>query len=192
VLLLTCISALSFFLFGYDTGVVSGAFEWVRDEYDFSDVAYETLVGSTTAAAALGALSAAGLNEKYGRKPSIMSAAVLFAVGAALMAFLPASWQPKTAFAALLAGRVLLGVAIGIATVTVPMYISEAAPPEQRGFLLILNDLCVVTGQFMAGLVNVGKHELQMGNAKGCSSADFLILLQQSQRNGQSRAAVAS
>uniref|UniRef100_A0A6U0WVU3 Hexose transporter 1 n=1 Tax=Pinguiococcus pyrenoidosus TaxID=172671 RepID=A0A6U0WVU3_9STRA len=156
VLLLTCISAISFFLFGYDTGVVSGAFEWVRDDYDLSDVAYEALVASTTASAALGALVAAGLNERYGRKPAILVAAVLFAAGSALMASLPSSFGATPAFYVLLTGRVLLGVAIGIATVTVPMYISEAAPPERRGFLLVLNDLSVVTGQFIAGLVNVG------------------------------------
>jgi len=156
VLLLTSISAISFFLFGYDTGVVSGAFAWVRDDLNLSDIAYETLVGVTTAAAALGAVGAAGLNESFGRNPCIVLASVLFSTGAAVMALTPTNMGATFAFWLLFVGRVTVGLAIGLATVTVPMYISEAAPPETRGFLLVLNDLSVVTGQFVAGLVNVG------------------------------------
>lgn len=151
--LLSCVSAVSFFLFGYDTGIVSGAFTWVEDALGLSSVESEVLVGSTTAAAAVSAVFAGHISARFGRRLPILLSSLLFTFGAFLMALAPAS--RAAGFATLLFGRVAVGTAIGFASMAVPLYIGEVAPAEDRGFLLVVNDLSVVSGQVAAGLVNV-------------------------------------
>ena len=104
--LLTFLSAIGGFLFGYDTGVVSGAMILLRDDFDLSPFLQETFVSITIASAAVFALAGGCINSRVGRKPTILLGSVVFTVGALLLA---AAYN----IAMLLAGRCVLGIGIG-------------------------------------------------------------------------------
>ncbi|KAJ8609617.1 hypothetical protein CTAYLR_006279 [Chrysophaeum taylorii] len=137
----------SFFLFGYDTGVVATAMTWTKQSLGMSGVQYEIAVAITTCAAGLAALAARSSNALVGRRGTVLFAAVSFFFGALIVA-------ATTTFAQLLVGRVLIGIACGLATTTVPVYIAEVAPPSVRGTLLSLEIFFTVLGQATAGAVN--------------------------------------
>ena len=104
--LLTFLSAIGGFLFGYDTGVVSGAMILLRDDFDLSPFLQETFVSITIASAAVFALAGGCINSRVGRKPTILLGSVVFTVGALVLA---AAYN----IAMLLAGRCILGIGIG-------------------------------------------------------------------------------
>ena len=119
---ITCylISVVSFaviggFLFGYDTGVISGALLVLDRDFDFmlTTIQKELLVSITIAAAALGAIFGGPCNEIFGRKPTIMISSVIFSVGAILMAAGPIN---TLGFILILLGRFIVGVGIGMNT----------------------------------------------------------------------------
>ena len=147
VLLLTAISALGGFLFGYDTGVVSGAMLKVRETFELSSEWIEIIVSVTIAAAAVAALIGGPLSDLIGRKPVLLIASVVFTAGAI---FMGVAWHPYI----LVIGRVIIGLGIGLAAMSVPMYIAELAPAEMRGKLVVTNVAFITGGQFIATLVD--------------------------------------
>ncbi|KAF0299328.1 Proton myo-inositol cotransporter [Amphibalanus amphitrite] len=144
--LLTAMSAIGGFLFGYDTGVVSGAMVLVRAEFHLSDTWHELIVSATVGTAWLLSMAAGPLADRLGRRPVILAASAAFGAGA-LLAALAGSQQT------LLAGRLVLGVGIGLASSTVPVLIAEAAPAEARGFLTTVNIAFTTGGQLAAALL---------------------------------------
>lgn len=106
ILVLTTCSALGGFLFGYDTGVISGAMILIREEFSLSSVWQELIVSVTIAAAALFALIGASLSDLLGRKPVILLASLVFTIGSVTMG----SAQNRET---LLVGRVIIGCGIG-------------------------------------------------------------------------------
>ncbi|KAK9525556.1 hypothetical protein VZT92_016249 [Zoarces viviparus] len=147
VYVLAAFSALGGFLFGYDTGVISGAMLLLKRELDLSALWQEVLISSTVAAAALSALLGGFLNGLFGRRVCILLASFFFAVGGVVMSTAPGK-------EVLLAGRLIVGVGLGIASMTVPVYIAEASPPHLRGQLVTVNTLFITGGQFTASLVD--------------------------------------
>ncbi|XP_072003224.1 proton myo-inositol cotransporter isoform X1 [Engystomops pustulosus] len=147
VYVVSVFSALGGFLFGYDTGVVSGAMLLLKKDMNLSALWQELLVSSTVGAAALSALAGGVLNGIVGRRPCILFASILFTAGAAVLAAAP---DKET----LLGGRVVVGLGIGIASMTVPVYIAEAAPPHLRGRLVTINTLFITGGQFFAAVMD--------------------------------------
>ncbi|CAH9072018.1 unnamed protein product [Cuscuta epithymum] len=139
------------FLFGYDTGVISGALLYIRD--DFRAVEQHTwlqemIVSMTVAGAVVGAALGGLLSDKIGRKRSILIADVLFFLGAIVMALSPTPWL-------IIIGRVLVGLGVGMASMTAPLYISEASPAKIRGALVSANGLLLTGGQFLSYLINL-------------------------------------
>jgi len=121
--------------FGYDTGVISGALLFIKEDYNLSDPEQEAVVTSATLAAAVGALCAGILADKLGRKKSVIGAAALFVAGSAILGL-------ANGFAMLVIGRVVVGLAIGIASNTVPVFIAESAPiPKLLSSLSSLVDI---------------------------------------------------
>ncbi|CAN4126972.1 unnamed protein product [Withania somnifera] len=117
------------FLFGYHTGVISGALLYIRDDFKSVDKhtwLQETIVSMAVAGAIFGAGFGGWLNDKCGRKKSILLADILFFVGALIMAVAPVPWV-------IIIGRVLVGLGVGMASMTSPVYISEASPARIRG-----------------------------------------------------------
>ncbi|NXB88310.1 MYCT protein, partial [Vidua chalybeata] len=147
VYVVSVFSALGGFLFGYDTGVVSGALLLLKRELNLDALWQELLVSSTVGAAALSALAGGVLNGLCGRRPCILLASGLFTAGSGVLA---AARDKET----LLAGRVVVGLGIGVASMTVPVYIAEVAPPHLRGRLVTINTLFITGGQFFASVVD--------------------------------------
>ncbi|ERE84815.1 proton myo-inositol cotransporter isoform X2 [Cricetulus griseus] len=140
-------SALGGFLFGYDTGVVSGAMLPLRRQMRLSSMWQELLVSGAVGAAAVAALAGGALNGAVGRRCSILLASALCAVGSAVLA---AAANKET----LLAGRLVVGLGIGIGSMTVPVYIAEVSPPNLRGRLVTINTLFITGGQFFASVID--------------------------------------
>ncbi|XP_064606088.1 proton myo-inositol cotransporter-like [Liolophura sinensis] len=144
---LTFLSALGGFLFGYDTGVVSGAMILLRNTFVLSSVWQELIVSVTIAAAAVFAAVGGSMNDRLGRRPVIMLASIVFTVGAVCMG----AAQDKYI---LLAGRIVVGAGIGLTSTTIPMYIAECSPSNIRGRLVSTNVAMVACGQFVANVVD--------------------------------------
>uniref|UniRef100_A0A8C5D5C3 Major facilitator superfamily (MFS) profile domain-containing protein n=1 Tax=Gouania willdenowi TaxID=441366 RepID=A0A8C5D5C3_GOUWI len=147
VYVLAVFSALGGFLFGYDTGVISGAMLLLKRELELSALWQELLISSTVAAAALSALLGGFLNGLFGRRVCILLASFFFAVGGLVLGTAPGK-------EVLLAGRLIVGVGLGVASMTVPVYIAEASPPHLRGQLVTVNTLFITGGQFTASLID--------------------------------------
>lgn len=106
IYVLTLLSAIGGFLFGYDTGVVSGAMLLIQDQFHLSDIWYEAIVSVTIAAAWIFSLVGGVLNEYFGRKPVIILASFVFTSGAVVMGVSPDK-------EVLLVGRIIVGIGIG-------------------------------------------------------------------------------
>lgn len=134
------------------TGVISGALLYIREDFDSVNKKtwlQELIVSMAVAAAIIGAAIGAWMNDSLGRKKSILTADVLFFVGAIVMAAAPAPWV-------IVLGRVFVGLGVGMASMTAPLYISEASPPRIRGALVSMNGLLITFGQFLSYLINLG------------------------------------
>ena len=144
---LVAVASIGGLLFGYDTGVVSGAMALIRRAWGLNDVEHEAIVSSTTGLAAVGAMVSGAANRAFGRRPVLLGSAVVFTLGAAMMGL-------ARNFVDLLIGRCIVGFAVGLASSTVPLYIAELAPPELRGRLVSVNNSCIVIGQVVATIVD--------------------------------------
>ncbi|TYI04323.1 hypothetical protein ES332_A10G009200v1 [Gossypium tomentosum] len=138
-------------LFGYDTGVISGALLYIREDFhevDRKAWLQETIVSMAVAGAIIGAGFGGWINDRFGRKISIMVADVFFFVGAIVMALAPAPWM-------IILGRIFVGFGVGMASMTAPLYISEASPARIRGALVSTNGLLITGGQFLSYCINL-------------------------------------
>ncbi|MET7315291.1 MULTISPECIES: sugar porter family MFS transporter [Streptomyces] len=139
------VSALGGLLFGYDTGIISGALLYLRQDLHLSSRGQEIVVSVILVGAMIGALVSGRLAGRLGRRRVVLWVAVIFAVGA-----LGAAAAPDTG--TLIAARLVLGLAVGGASNMVPVYIAEVAPPAIRGRLMVLFQLMVAIGQLIAYL----------------------------------------
>jgi sugar porter (SP) family MFS transporter len=158
------VTALGGLLFGYDTGVVSGALLFLKNEFGgLSSFQQELVTSLLLIGAMIGAFGAGRVADRIGRRPTILITAVIFVVGVLLAAFTPTFWT-------LLVARVVIGLAVGSASMTVPLYIGEMAPPRIRGALVSLNQLAITGGilaSYLAdyGLAGSGNWRLMFGLA---------------------------
>jgi len=139
VLLISVIAATGGLLFGFDTGVISGALPFLRQYWDLSNSSIELITTTVLIGAVAGALTSGRLSDVLGRKKMIIINAIIFTVGAIGCAYAPGA-------AVLIAMRVVIGFAIGITSYVVPMYIAEISPKRVRGALVTLNQLMITIG----------------------------------------------
>jgi major inositol transporter-like SP family MFS transporter len=145
---LTVISTLGGLLFGYDTGVISGALLSMKDDLDLTKLGEATVVSSLLfPGAAVGALLGGRLADWLGRKGSLLVCAGLFLLGA-----IGCSTAPNVDV--MVAARIVLGLGVGAAATTCPLYLAEMAPAERRGRMVTINELMIVTGQMLAFIMN--------------------------------------
>ena len=144
------IASMSGLLFGYDTGVVSGAIIYLRSHMELSNIEEEIVVASTILSAAFSAFAGHYMMDIKGRKFTLVAASVIFVAGSLVMA---CCFGARHGYRMLVCGRVLVGVAIGLASDAGPLYISECAPPDLRGSLTTLFNVAVVGGQIFASVV---------------------------------------
>jgi sugar porter (SP) family MFS transporter len=154
VYLAAAFAALGGLLFGYDTGVISGAELFLRKDFTLSTFALEVIVSGVLAGAAAGALAGGRLADLFGRRKLLIATAIIFAAGAIVCA---GARSPGI----LVAGRIIVGLGIGLASSTVPVYISEVAPADARGWQVSLFQLAVTVGILLAYLVDFAFAQIQ-------------------------------
>ncbi|XP_037496294.1 inositol transporter 4 isoform X1 [Jatropha curcas] len=179
VLRLALSAGIGGFLFGYDTGVISGALLYIREDFESVNKKtwlQETIVSMAVAGAIIGAAVGGYTNDKFGRKISILFSDVVFFVGALVMAAAPAPWV-------IIVGRLLVGLGVGTASVSSPLYISEASPAKIRGALVGSNGLLLTGAQFLSYLINLaftkarGTWRWMLGIAALPALIQFLLML---------------
>ncbi|GAA4964904.1 sugar porter family MFS transporter [Kineococcus glutinatus] len=145
---LTVISTLGGLLFGYDTGVISGALLYLRSDLGLT-VGQEATVVSVLLfpGAAVGALCAGRIADRLGRRKSLLLCGLVFLFGA-----LACAVAPNYGF--MVAARTLLGLGVGAAAVICPVYLAEMAPADRRARMVTINELMIVTGQLLAFAIN--------------------------------------
>ncbi len=145
--LATTVAAAGGLLFGYDTGVISGALLFLAPEFGLGDAGQQVLVAGLLAGALVGALAGGWISDSLGRKKTLLGVAAVFLVGAVLSGLAPE-------VVTLVVARVLLGLSIGVSSVCVPLYIAEMAPKERRGLLVSMNQFLITIGILLSYLVN--------------------------------------
>lgn len=165
--LIASISTLGGLLFGVDTGVINGAIGYMASPKELNLTASnEGLVTSgITLGAAFGAVVAGRLSDKIGRKRLLKYLSVLFFVFTLACATAPNAGL-------LIVFRILLGLAVGGASVIVPTYLAEISTPDIRGKLVTQNELMIVSGQLLAFVVNAF-----LGNAFGHISSIWRYMI---------------
>ncbi|MEV4730009.1 sugar porter family MFS transporter [Saccharopolyspora sp. NPDC049426] len=134
-------------LFGYDTGVVNGALDPLTADLGLTPLTEGIVVSNLVFGAAFGAMTGGVLSDRYGRRHNILLLSLVFMLGTVGCVLAP-SWQVLALF------RFVLGLAVGGASATVPVYLAEIAPAERRGGIVTRNELMIVVGQFSAFVIN--------------------------------------
>ncbi|ROP50725.1 SP family sugar:H+ symporter-like MFS transporter [Streptomyces sp. PanSC9] len=148
------------FLFGYDSSVINGAVEAIRDRYDIGSAALAQVIAIALIGCAIGAATAGRIADRIGRIRCMQIAAVLFTISAVGSALPFALWD-------LAFWRIIGGFAIGMASVIGPAYIAEVAPPAYRGRLGSFQQAAIVVGIAVSQLVNWAILNAAGGNQRG-------------------------
>ncbi|BFZ08924.1 hypothetical protein BsWGS_11963 [Bradybaena similaris] len=146
VYVLACFATIGGLLFGYDTGIVSGAMLLIKDYFHLNTIWTELIVSATVGSAAVFSVLAGFMCDILGRKITIMIASVVFVAGAIIMG---AAVNKEM----LMAGRIVVGIGVGFASMTVPVYVAESAPPAIRGRLVTLNQLFITIGILVSSII---------------------------------------
>jgi SP family galactose:H+ symporter-like MFS transporter len=141
------IAALAGLLFGYDTGIISGAILFIRTDFALSATTEGLVVSAVLFGATFSSVLSGRLADRLGRRTVLLIASLFFIVGSLVGAF-------ATSVVVLVISRFVLGLAIGVASFTAPLYISEIAPPNVRGRLVGLNQLAITLGILLSYVVD--------------------------------------
>ncbi len=139
VVVMAIVAAMGGLLFGFDTGVISGAIPFLQQDFGISDGSVEFITTAGLIGAIIGALIGGSVTDLLGRRKVLMASGVIFAAGA-----LWSGLSPSTG--SLIAARLFLGIAIGTSSFAVPLYIAEISPSKVRGTLVSLFQLMITIG----------------------------------------------
>jgi MFS transporter, SP family, galactose:H+ symporter len=154
--IIAAVAATGGLLFGFDTGVINVALPFIRQEWNLSPTAESWIVSAVLAGGMAGSLLSGQLADRLGRKRINILAALIFVVGSVVAAIAP---TPET----LIVGRLLLGLAIGIVSFSVPLYLAEIAPSEIRGRLVTFFQLAITIGILASYLIGAAFAESENG-----------------------------
>ena len=160
VIFIAAAAAMGGFLFGYDSSVINGAVEAIRDRYDIGSAALAQVIAIALIGCAIGAATAGRIADRIGRIRCMQISAVLFTVSAVGSALPFALYD-------LAFWRIVGGFAIGMASVIGPAYIAEVAPPAYRGRLGSFQQAAIVIGIAISQLVNWGLLNAAGGDQRG-------------------------
>jgi MFS transporter, SP family, xylose:H+ symportor len=141
------VATLGGLLFGYDTAVISGAIEPLRGHFGLDATMKGWAAGCALVGCIAGVLVAGPLNDRLGRKLTLLAAALLF-LASALGTALPRDFTGFVLY------RILGGIGVGIASITSPMYIAEISPARLRGRMVSLNQFAIIFGMLVVYFVN--------------------------------------
>jgi len=141
------IVALGGFLMGFDASVISGVVGFIGPEFELNNIQIGWAVASLTLTSTIAMMLAGPLSDRFGRRPVLKTAAILFTVSAIASAIAPD-------YTTLVAARMLGGFGVGTALIIAPMYIAEIAPAALRGRMVSLNQLNIVIGISVAYFSN--------------------------------------
>ncbi len=141
-------AALAGLLFGLDIGVISGAIKFVQNEFHIADHVIETIVSATLWGAVFGVLISGTFSNKFGRKKAMLLSAFIFAGGSLACAM-------STSAEMLIIARFALGIAVGLASFTAPLYIAEISPKKIRGSMVSVYQLMITLGILIAFFSNM-------------------------------------
>jgi len=136
-------AALAGLLFGLDIGVISGAQQFIQKEFQLQDWTVESIVSALLWGAVFGTLVSGFLSSHFGRRKTILISALVFIVGSLLCAF-------ANSADILIVARFLLGIAVGVASFTAPLYLSEISPQTVRGSMISMYQLMITIGIVIA------------------------------------------
>lgn len=144
---ISIIAAIGGLLFGFDTGVISGALLYLKKDLHADSVAQEWIVSVLLLGAVAGAIGSGYLADRISRKWTKIISGSVYVIGALGCAF-------SVSVPMLIGFRFLLGLSVGTASFVSPLYISEVSPPKVRGGLVSFNQLAITSGILLAYLVN--------------------------------------
>ena len=147
LIFLSVVAALGGFLFGYDAAVISGTISQVTARFSLDEIQVGWFVGGALIGSIIGVLMAGKLSDRWGRKVTMLVAAVFFSVSGIACAFVGSLEQ-------LVVARILGGIGIGVVSIVSPLYISEVSIAQYRGRLVSLYQLAVTIGFLGAYLTN--------------------------------------
>lgn len=145
IYIIAVIAATGGLLFGFDTGVISGAIPFFQQDFGIDTGMIELVTSAGLLGAILGALCCGKVTDRLGRKKVILASAVIFAVGAVWSGLAADVWN-------LILARLFLGVAIGVSSFAVPLYIAEISPSKVRGMLVSMFQLMITIGVLVSYL----------------------------------------
>ncbi|ODV86714.1 hypothetical protein CANARDRAFT_6289 [[Candida] arabinofermentans NRRL YB-2248] len=158
VIVLTMLTSISGFMFGYDTGYISSALVAIGDDFG-KELTYgqqQLITAATSLGALLTSIFAGTFADVVGRKPVVMFSNILFVIGAVIQCAAQTVWT-------MISGRFVMGFGVGIGSLIAPLYISELAPSKFRGRLVILNCLGITGGQLIAYGIGAGLDHVNNG-----------------------------
>lgn len=147
IYIVSVIAALAGLLFGFDTGIISGALLFIQKDFVLTTVMKELIVSSVLLGAMVGSLISGRLTDRFGRRRLMLIISTLFIFGTLIASL-------ATQIHAILIGRLFIGLAIGVGSYTAPLYIAEVSPVEMRGALVSLNQLAITIGILCSYLIN--------------------------------------
>ncbi|GAA3597682.1 sugar porter family MFS transporter [Kineosporia mesophila] len=173
VIVVALVSAISGLLYGYDTGIISGALLQIGDDFDIGSGWEQVITASILVGAVIGALTCSRLAERRGRRGTLLLVGIIFVVGA-----VAASLAPTPVLLSL--SRLVLGFAVGGATQTAPVYVAELAPTAYRGRLVLFFQIAIGVGIVIATVVGASEAvswRLAIGVAAVPATLMFLLML---------------
>lgn len=144
---IAAIAALAGLLFGFDTGIISGALLFIQKDFVVSTGMQELIVSSVLFGAMISSLLSGRLTDHLGRRRVLLIVSALFIIGTLLASF-------AASLHGIMFGRLIIGFAIGIGSYTAPLYIAEVSAPHLRGALVSLNQLAITLGILCSYLIN--------------------------------------
>ena len=173
IVVVALVSAISGLLYGYDTGIISGALLQIGDDFGIGHVWEQVIAASILVGAVIGALTCSRLAERRGRHGTLLLIGIIFVVGSVAAACSP---DPIT----LSLSRLVLGFAVGGATQTAPVYVAELAPTAHRGRLVLFFQIAIGVGIVIATIVGASEAidwRLSIGLAAVPAAIMFALML---------------